>query len=82
MVENMSSHATITALKASGYHGHASLLQMTGGSPLATSGVKIQGAEVAANGTLTPGKATSVNCTSGTCTLPMAPYTALVVTLG
>jgi hypothetical protein len=82
LVENMSSHTTSTALKVAGYKGHASALQMTGGSPLATSGVKIQGKTVAANGTLTPGKASSVNCTTGTCTLAMAPYTALVVTLG
>jgi hypothetical protein len=82
MVENLSSRATTTALKATGYRGHASALQLTGGSPLATSGVKIQGAQVAANGTLTPGKASSINCTTGTCNLVMAPYTALVVTLG
>jgi hypothetical protein len=82
LVENLSSRATTTALKPTGYKGHASALQLTGGSPLATSGVKIQGAQVAANGTLTPGKASSINCTSGTCTLAMAPYTALIVTLG
>jgi len=82
MVENLSSRPTTTALKPSGYHGHASLLQLTGGSPLATSGIRIQGAQVAANGTLTPGQASSVNCTSGTCTLALAPYRAVLVTLG
>lgn len=82
MVENMGSRATITALKVSGYSGHASALQLSGGSPLATSGVKIQGAQVAANGTFTPGKPSSVNCTSGSCTLALKPYTALLVTLG
>ena len=47
----------------------------------ATSGVRIQGATVAANGTPRPGAATVVTCSSGRCGLTIAPYSAVLVTI-
>ena len=49
MLENLGSQAVSTKLQLSGYTGKASLLSLTGGgSPLATSGIAIQGASVTA----------------------------------
>jgi len=79
----MGSATADTRLELTGYHGTSvRVLRMTGGSPLATSGVTIQGATVSAGGKLTPGAASVVACQSGVCGLTLAPYSAALVTLG
>jgi hypothetical protein len=82
MVENLSRDRADATLRLGGYRGTASVLRLTGPSPLATSGVKIQGESVAANGTFSPGKPGTVRCTSRGCPVTIAPYSAVLVTLG
>ena len=82
MVENLSQYQADVALRVGGNPGTATVLQMTGPSLLATSGVEIQGARVGANGSFTPGKPNTVQCTSGSCPVTIAPYTAVLVTVG
>ena len=81
MVENLSGQQTTVALRVSGDPGNASVLHLTGPALFATSGVKIQGATVARDGSFTPGKADTVTCASGSCVLTLKPYTASLVTL-
>ena len=59
------------------------MLHLTGPSsgPTGTSGVKIQGVSVAANGTFKPGTATVIKCAWGGCPLTLNPYTAVLVTI-
>ena len=59
----------------------AQVLHLTGSSPLATSGVEIQGSPVAANGKLSPGSPDPVACPLATCALTLAPHSAALVTL-
>jgi hypothetical protein len=82
MLENLGGQTTAAVLRLRGYRGPASRLNLTGPSPLATSGVEIQGASVAANGTFTPGQPDTVSCTPGGCSVTLAPYSAAVVTVG
>jgi hypothetical protein len=80
MLESLGSQAVSTKLQLSGYTGKASLLSLTGGgSPLATSGIAIQGASVTADGKLAPGSAASVSCTSSGCPVTLQPYTAVLL---
>ena len=82
MVENLGSQSTTATLQLAGYTGTSVQVDsLSGGSPLATSGIEIQGSSVAADGTFTPHAASTVTCTAGTCPLALAPYSAAVVTL-
>ena len=82
MLENMGPSTKSTTLRFNGYKGSSvQVIRMTGGSPTATSGIKIQGASVAADGKLSPGAATVVTCKSGAIPLTLAPYSAVLVTL-
>ena len=82
LVENMGSQTTTSTLQLTGYTGSSvQVMTMAGGSPLATSGIKIQGSSVAADGTFTPRAASVVACKAGACPLNLAPYSAAVVTL-
>jgi hypothetical protein len=82
MVENLGSQATTSTLQLTGYTGTSVQVDgMSGGSPLATSGIKIQGSSVSADGTFTPRAASTVTCKAGACPLALAPYSAAVVTL-
>ena len=82
MLENLGSSAKSTTLRLNGYKGKSvQVVRMTGGSPLATSGIKIQGAEVAADGRLAPGAASVVAARAGAVSLTLAPYSAVLVTL-
>lgn len=76
MVENLGAQPATIALRVSDHSVTASVVHLTGPSLFATSGVKIQGASVAKNGSFTPGNADSVRCVSGTCVLTLQPYTA------
>jgi hypothetical protein len=82
MVENLSRRPAATTLRVGGYRGMAAVLFLRGPSPLARSGITIQGAAVAANGKLTPGRPDEVRCTSGGCPFTIPPYSAVLVTLG
>jgi hypothetical protein len=79
LVENLGPDRAATSVRAGGTS--ATALTMTAPSLLATSGVRIQGAEVAANGTFTPGPPTPVACPAGTCRLTIQPYSAVLLTL-
>ncbi|GAA0798626.1 glycosyl hydrolase family 79 C-terminal domain-containing protein [Spirilliplanes yamanashiensis] len=81
VLANMSADTVRTSLRAGDRTGAGSLLRMTAPSLTATSGVRIQGRTVAADGTFTPDAATPVTCTAGTCPVTLAPYGAAVVTL-
>jgi hypothetical protein len=82
IVENLSQYQADVALPVGGNPGTATVLQMTGPSLLATSGVEIQGARVGANGSFTPGKPDTVQCAAGSCPVTIAPYTAVLVNVG
>jgi hypothetical protein len=82
MVVNLSGDQADTTLGVGGYRGAATVLRLTGPSPLATSGVAIQGASAAANGTVTPGRPGAVTCTSHGCPVTIGGYSAVLVTLG
>jgi len=69
-------------LRVGGAATSAAVLRLTGPSLLATSGVRIQGAAVAANGSFTPGPPSTVTCASGSCRVTLAPYSAVLVTVG
>ncbi len=82
IVENLSRYQTDVALAVGGNPGTATVLHMTGPSLLATSGVEIQDAMVGADGSFKPGEPNTVHCTSGSCPVTIAPYTAVLVSVG
>jgi hypothetical protein len=82
IVENLSQYHTNAALRVGGHPGSATVVHLTGPSLLATSGVRIQGAAVAADGSFTPGKPDTIRCSSGSCPVAIAPYSAVLVTVG
>jgi hypothetical protein len=82
IVENLSQYHTNAALRVGGNPSSATVLHLTGPSLLATSGVRIQGAAVAADGRFAPGKPDTVGCSSGSCPVAIAPYSAVLVTVG
>jgi hypothetical protein len=81
VLANMSADTLVTTVRAGTRAGAGSLLRMTAPSLTATTGVQIQGATVAANGSFTPGAATPVTCTAGSCPVTLQPFNAAVVTL-
>lgn len=81
MVENLSQIPADVTLQVGSDAQAASVLRMTAPSLLATSGVRIQGAPVAANGSLQPGKANTARCSSESCPIALAPYSAALVTV-
>lgn len=82
LVENMDASRAATSVHVGTQATSASALTMTAPSVLATSGVRIQGAQVAANGTFTAGPPTPVACPGGTCRLTIQPYSAVMLTVG
>jgi hypothetical protein len=82
IVENLSKYHTNAVLRVGGHPASAAVLHLTGPSLLATSGVRIQGAAVTASGKFTPGTPDTVHCSSGHCPITIAPYTAVLVTIG
>jgi hypothetical protein len=85
LVENLSPYRAATGVRAGGTPatapGSATALTMNAPSLLATSGIRIQGAEVAADGTFKAGPPASVACPHGTCRLTLEPYSAVLLTL-
>ncbi len=82
MVENLSATPTTAALQVGGHPRSAKVLHLTAPSPLATSGIRIQGAQVGADGSFTPGAPSTIGCAEGACSVSIAPYTAVIVTVG
>jgi hypothetical protein len=82
IVENLTQYHASVALRVGGHPASATVLHLSGPSLLATSGVRIQGTAVAANGSFTPGKPDTVRCSSGSCPVTIAPYTAVLVSVG
>jgi hypothetical protein len=82
MVENLSATPTTAALQVGGHPRSATVLHLTAPSPLATSGIRIQGAQVGADGSFTPGAPSTIGCAEGACSVPIAPYTAVIVKVG
>ena len=81
MLENLGKEQADTTLRVGHYSGNATILALTGPDPLATSGVQIQGASVAANGTFRPGSPDVVRCEPTGCQVALPPYSAALVTL-
>jgi hypothetical protein len=81
LVENLSPYRAATSVNPGASATSASELVMSAPSLLATSGVRVQGAQVAANGTFSPGKATPVACHGGTCRVTIEPYSAVMLTV-
>ncbi|MFF2078983.1 hypothetical protein ACFVXG_30045 [Kitasatospora sp. NPDC058162] len=81
LVENLTPRATSIAVRGT-EATTAAVLHLTGPSLSATDGVRVQGAPVAADGTIRPGAADHVKCRQGDCAVPLAPYSAAVLTLG
>jgi hypothetical protein len=81
IVENLTPYQADAALRVGGDPGSATALQLTAPSVLATSGVSIQGAVVAPNGSFTPGTPDSLSCSAGSCPVTIAPYSAVLVTV-
>jgi hypothetical protein len=82
IAEDLTGAAAKVTLRVGGTATSAAVLHLTGPSLLATSGVRIQGAAVAANGSFTPGPPDAVECSSGSCGVTLAPYSAVLVTVG
>jgi hypothetical protein len=81
MVENLSGDQADAMLHAGDESGSATVLSLTGPGPLATSGVQIQGASVAANGTFNPGTPNTVQGSPQGCPVTLAPYSAALITI-
>jgi hypothetical protein len=82
IAENLTGAAANVTLRVRGGASSAAVLYLTGPSLLATSGVRIQGASVAADGSFAPGAPDTVKCSSGRCRVTLAPYSAALVTVG
>lgn len=81
IIENFGQHQTSVGLSASTLPADATVLHLTAPSLLATSGIKIQGATVNANGALKPGSPDHVQCSTDGCPITIAPHSAVLVSL-
>jgi hypothetical protein len=82
IAEDLTNAAARVTLRVGGAATSAAVLRLTGPSLLANSGIRIQGAAVAANGSFTPGAPSTVTCSAGSCRVTLAPYSAVLVTVG
>jgi hypothetical protein len=81
IVEDLTDSQAKVTLRVGGTPSSAAVLHLTGPSLLATSGVRIQGTAVAADGSFAPGAPNTVKCSSGDCRVTLAPYSAVLVTI-
>jgi hypothetical protein len=81
MVENLGGVPMRVLLHDGRVSGRAWTWYLTGPSPGATSGVRIQGAQVRRNGSFRPGPPGHTTCRAGSCRLTLPPYTAVIVQL-
>ena len=82
IVENLTAAPADVTLRVGGHQKSAEVWTLTGPSLLATSGVEIQGGQVAGNGTFTLHRPRTIGCSAGSCQLALAPYSAALVRLG
>jgi hypothetical protein len=82
MVENLSGVKAKVTLAVGRYRGRATILRLTGPSPLATSGARIQGAAVRESGSIRLGRADTARCTASGCPVTLNPYSAAVIKIG
>jgi hypothetical protein len=82
IVENLTAAPTNVTLRVGGHQKSAAVWTLTGPSLLATYGVRIQGGQVAGNGTFTLRRPRTVGCSAGSCQVALAPYSAALVRLG
>ena len=81
VIENLTSSAAAVSLHAGSASGTADVLHLTGPSLAATSGVRIQGAAVPADGNFIPGAPSHIRCHAGSCRLDVAADSAVMITL-
>lgn len=83
MIVNPGNNAANVTLRVGGGPARATVLHLTGPAVglLGTSGTEIQGASVAANGTIRPGAPDSVACSSGGCHVLVPTRAAVLVTV-
>lgn len=81
MIENLGGSAVRVLLKDGSVSGRGYTWYLTGPSLGATSGVRIQGAVVARNGTFRPGHPGHLRCRAGRCLLRLSAHTAVIVRL-
>ena len=81
MLENLGRNQLDATLHLGDNPGSVTVLRLTGPDPLATSGVQIQGASVAANGNFAPGSPDIVHCVPRGCSVTLAPYSAALITV-
>jgi hypothetical protein len=81
VLENLEATVLHAAVRTGQRDAVARLLMLTAPSLDATTGIAIQGATVAADGSFTPGPATTTACPQGVCTVDLPPYTATLLTV-
>jgi hypothetical protein len=81
VIENLSGAAVGISLRAGSVSGTATALRLTGPSLTATSGVRIQGAQVQPDGTFTLHAPSRLACYSGSCRVEVGAYSAVMVAL-
>lgn len=79
MVENLDSAAATVKLDVGNYRGTATADRLRAPSLLATSGVTIAGARVAADGAFSPGRPDRIACAAAGCKLTLPGYSAALV---
>jgi hypothetical protein len=79
LLENMSGTSAAITLHVGGFRGEGTVLRLTAPSLLATSGVRIQGAAVAGNGFLKPGKPGTAWCKAAGCAVNMSAHSAVLI---
>jgi hypothetical protein len=81
VVENLNPAAATVSVKAGRVSGTATALRLTAPALNSTGGVKIQGSTVQTDGRFVPGTPNRIRCRTGTCTIDLARYSAVVLTL-
>jgi hypothetical protein len=79
MVENLDSGPAAVTLDVGSYRGTATARRLRAPALLATAGVTIQGARVAADGTFSPGSPDTIACAGAGCPLTLPGYSAAMV---
>jgi hypothetical protein len=79
MVENLDSAAATVTLDVGRYRGPATADRLRAPSLLATSGVTIDGAQVARDGSFAPPHPDTIACAAAGCPLTMPGYSAALV---
>jgi hypothetical protein len=81
VIENLSGVDATIFVRAGAVTGSATVLQLTGPSLAATTGIRIEGKAVRANGTFAAGAPSHVDCRAGICRVPVRADSAVIVML-